>query len=288
MVLELGGGAQLLRLGGAVLAAMLVAGVVAALLIPRTDRRKAIWMAVLVVPVLIPVVVDQIELMEIRHLRVEAKRLFDEHCKSAGIRIYKTVTDVDGVFLMKRRPPNQDSDAQDAPDPYGNDLPDEAYAYTMLWGRGAAGLVLGTADAELGYSFAVLPNADGNGYIRYHLTGNKSQSGELEVRGAPATSLPRYGISWEEISSPKDREHWIAGSRLFVVDTQTREVIAERIGWMFDPGLGSQSGGRQPWSFARANACPPFRTLPNGHPWAAGQARDFVERVLIPSKESRR
>jgi hypothetical protein len=285
MVLELGGGAQLLRLAGAVVVALFIAGIVAALLVPRTGKRKAVWLAVLVVPVTAAVVSDGIESWQSSRRRQQAEEAFQEHCKTAGVRIYKKVPDVDGVLLMKRRPVDQSTSSQNAPDPYGKDLGGDAYAHTMLWGRGSLGSVLSTADKALGYRFAVIPNSNGSGYTRFELTNKKARFDAWEVAATPATTLPRYGVSWEDISSAADRERWIAGSRLFVVDTQTGEVLAERIGWIFDRGLGSEAGQRQPWLFAALDACPPLPKLPNGFPDSAGQTRDFVDRVLIPSKE---
>jgi hypothetical protein len=285
MVLELGGGAQLLRLAGAVVVALFIAGIVAALLVPRTGKRKAVWLAVLVVPVAAAVVSDGIESWQSSRRRQQAEEAFQEHCKTAGVRIYKKVQDVDGVLLMKRRPEDQSTSSQHAPDPYGKDLGGDAYAHTMLWGRDSLGYVLSTVETALGYHFVVMPNADGSGYTRFELTTKNARMDEWKVAATPVTALPRYGVSWEDISSAADRERWIAGSRLFVVDTQTGEVLAERIGWIFDRALGSDAGQRQPWLFAAAHACPPLPKLPNDFPYTLGQTRDFVERVLIPSKK---
>jgi hypothetical protein len=127
---------------------------------------------------------------------------------------------------------------------------------------------------------------DGKSYSRYERTGRREQFDALEISRAPTSSLPRYGVSYEDISSRNDRDHWIAGSRLFVVDTATGAVLAERIGWMFDNAMGSTGGYRQPWFFAAYNACPQFPTVNRNVPVQSGQTRNFVERVLIPPKES--
>ena len=42
----------------------------------------------------------------------------------------------------------------------------------------------------------------------------------------------RYGFTWEDLSSDEDRKYWIAGSLLKVVDLDTNEIVAERIGYM--------------------------------------------------------
>jgi hypothetical protein len=79
---------------------------------------------------------------------------------------------------------------------------------------------------------------------------------------------------------------------LKVVDLQTKEVIAERIGYMMDVGQGNTSGGRSPWLFAADHACPTFHRYPNpvarvpGFSVQTYQAEDFVEKVLKPTAEN--
>ena len=56
----------------------------------------------------------------------------------------------------------------------------------------------------------------------------------------------------------KDREHWVAGGSLKVIDLHTKEIVAERVGYMIDQAQGIQAGGRSPWASAQQDACPPF------------------------------
>ena len=106
---------------------------------------------------------------------------------------------------------------------------------------------------------------------------------DIQPSRAPA---PRYGIIYEDISTPEDRKFWIAGSSLKVIDTTTKEVIGERIGYMMDPGQGNKSGGRSPWFIAAHHACPAFDGINPGVP-QGGQTDIFVEKVLNPSPKSR-
>jgi hypothetical protein len=96
---------------------------------------------------------------------------------------------------------------------------------------------------------------------------------------------PRYGVTYDDISTREERDYWIAGSSLKVIDLETNEVMAERIGYMMDRGQGNDSGGRSPWLFARRDACPAFPKAPGGHPFVMYQTRDFVEKVLKPLQE---
>ncbi|MEJ8837149.1 hypothetical protein [Ramlibacter sp. AN1133] len=287
MILELGGGAQLLRLFGWVLWALIAAGLVAALVFPRTRPRKALWALLVLSPVLAMVLTGWHTRSEFQDRQAEAQRLFDEHCKTAGVRIFRTVANVDSLLLMKRRPENWDTREQYAlVDPYGTDVSGEGYAKSFLWGRDKNGHVLSTAPGPFGYRYVVMVDAKPGSYTRYELSGRRGPAGEVEVRSSATTSVPRYGVSYEDISSREDRDHWIAGSRLFVIDTQTGELLAERIGWMFDHALGQNTAARDPWAFAASKACPTFPTVNQYVPLQAGQTRDFVERVLIPSRET--
>jgi hypothetical protein len=92
-------------------------------------------------------------------------------------------------------------------------------------------------------------------------------------------------VTYDDISTREERDFWIAGSSLKVIDLQTNEVIAERIGYMMDRGQGNDSGGRAPWLFAADHACPMFAPQ-HGAAFQTYQTRKFVEKVLhtIPEK----
>jgi hypothetical protein len=94
----------------------------------------------------------------------------------------------------------------------------------------------------------------------------------------------RYGVTYDDISTREDRDYWIAGSSLKVIDLQTNEVMAERIGYMMDRGQGNRSGGRSPWLLAADNACPAFASR-HGSTAQINQTEKFVEKVLNPILE---
>jgi hypothetical protein len=245
------------------------AGVAAALLVPACWFAWGAWGS-----------------HETREMHARARAMFEARCRTAGVRIYRTVDGVDSVLLMKRRAPTANLANQYAmTDPYGDDLGGDGYALSFLWGRDEAGHVEPMASEALGYRFVVIPNEDGLGYTRFELaTGPRDQGGVLPVLRTPAEKLPRYGITWQDISSRQDREHWIAGSRLVIVDTHTGDVLAERIGWMWDDTMGATDGARHPWTEAASHACPPFPVTSGGLPYRVGQTRTFAEQVLKPRR----
>lgn len=230
-----------------------------------------------------------------------AEAMFQERCKTAGEKIYRTVEDVEGVFLMKIRPSGVNYDDQFAlTDPYGNDSTGDTYIKTFFAGfYRIPENPSPTWRRRLGYQYVeAIDPADGK---RYRYTGSVREveerlsglSGGGTVRitkfaldKTPAQgSPPRYGITYDDISTREEREYWIAGSSLKVIDLQTNEVMAERIGYMVDRAQGNTSGGRSPWLWATSHACPAFPKDPGGNPVHWNQTRIFVVKVLTPRVE---
>ena len=85
----------------------------------------------------------------------------------------------------------------------------------------------------------------------------------------------RFGISWDDISTPADRKYWVAGSRLRIVDLKDKSIVAERIGFLIEAGFGSRAGHRRPWIATRGpnTACPSIINRDHGN-------RFFVLKVL--------
>jgi hypothetical protein len=251
--------------------------------------------------------------MESRAQRAEtAHRMFRERCSRAGTRIDKTVDAVEGILLMKLRPEGINFGKQFAlDDPYGSDFGGDAYIEGFLRGSYQANNVMppnpppGTP-RHVGYRYveAVDP-ADGK---RYRYTGSRKPVRKKDVtapnvrralerdpnfdlniydfvleRSPAPGAAPRFGVTYEDISTPEEREYWIAGSSLKVIDVATGEVLAERVGYMMDPGQGIRAGGREPWLMAANNACPAFASR-HGANAQVRQTQVFVEKVLQPKE----
>jgi len=230
----------------------------------------------------------------------KAEALFQERCKTAGEKIHRTVPNVDGIFLMKIRPSKSNySDQYQMDDPYGDDLGGSGYIGSFVHGSfdrnnvGTGSIVPG-APPRHGYRYVeAIDPKDGK---RYRYTGrieepwqyNKSylQGYKRFVLDKAPTKgkSPRYGVTYDDISTREEREYWIAGSSLKVIDLKTNEVIAERIGYMMDRGQGNTSGGRAPWLLAENNACPVFAPR-HASTSQSYQTLDFTEKVLNPELE---
>lgn len=90
-------------------------------------------------------------------------------------------------------------------------------------------------------------------------------------------------MTYDDISTREERDYWIAGSSLKVIDLQTDEVIAERVGYMIDWAQGITVGGRSPWLLAADNACPEFSAR-HGATSQMFQSVRFVNKALKPKR----
>jgi len=233
------------------------------------------------------------ELQEKRERLAKAEAMFQERCKKAGEFIYRTAENVEGIFLLKLRPDRINKrDQYEMDDPYGSDLGGDAYIRLFLRARNDEGHLDSMKVGGYGYADAIDPD-DGK---RYRYTGRMDEPWQrdksyeegymrLILDKVPAPDpAPRYGVTYDDISTREERDYWIAGSSLRVIDLKTNEVMAERIGYMMDRGQGDQSGGRAPWLFAANYACPEFFPY-HGSTVQIHQTRTFVEKVLQLAKE---
>ena len=300
-LIELTGFGTLLRLVGVFFWIVVIAALVIALRVPKTRNGKIA--AVLVVVGLFVAFPGRWAWQEkqandaIRARHEKAEAMFQERCKKAGEFIHRTAEDVEGVFLLKVRPEKPGPGYQyRMDDPYGYDLTGDGYIETFLRARNEEGFL--EAMQVGGYRYV---DADTDGR-RYRYTGGIKVVGKQDVnargvqielakdpnydlniyafgldRVVAPDPAPRYGVTYDDISTKEDRDHWIAGSSLRVIDLKTGEVMAERIGYMIDPGQGNDSGGRAPWLLAKQTGCP--------YPPDFGQTRNFVEKTLKPRME---
>lgn len=252
---------------------------------------------------------------ELSERQKTAMAMFKERCKKAGEKIYRTVENVEGVYLMKLRPSEINYDDQfKLDDPYGRDLGGVGYIQTFLRGGFRGKDMPEGGPPRLGYLYVEAEDSDGRRYrytggvkavrkkdptapgVQFELKRNPNYDlniYEFVIDKKPAPGAPpRYGVTYDDISTREEREHWIAGSSLKVIDLHSNEVIAERVGYMVDWAQGSKAGGRSPWLFAADNACPSFlrnfkvigpRAGP-AFPSQKYQTLDFVEKILKPSK----
>lgn len=323
-MIELGPGAGLIRMVGWIFWLVIIGAFVGAALIPKTKTNKAI--ALLAVTVLFLVfpgrrVWEMKREAEAKGSRLaKAEAMFQEHCKTAGEKIDRTVYGVEGILLMKLRPKGYNhGDQYRMDDPYGSDMGGDGYIKSFLRGNETRQAEFAPG-APLRYGYHYVEAVDPQDGKKYRFVGTKKVVGrkdvdspniQNELKRNPNFDLnnydfvldktpspgpaPRYGVTYDDISTRDDREYWIAGSALRIIDLQTNEVIAERIGYMMDRGQGALStgGSQAAWLRAANHACPGFQRNPN-RPISPGRAssaqayqtEDFVEKILKPKLEN--
>jgi hypothetical protein len=221
---------------------------------------------------------------------------FEMRCKSAGEKITRTVENVEGVVWMKWRPKYiNESEQFKLEDPYGHDCGEADCIEQLL--RINTGLELDPKKEQprqVGYRFVEsIDPADKKAY-RYTLNLYRPHDRDpkwletlvrTELLKQPVDRpSARYGITWDDISTREDREKWIAGGSLKVIDLQTNEVLAQRVGYMLDRSQGEYRNGPTPWGMAKRTACPPL-AKPDGTPFYSNRHHQFLfEKVLKPAK----
>jgi len=233
------------------------------------------------------------------------EQYFDHLCKTeAGEFIFKTVENVEGIFQMRPRPLATDYELQHLyalEDPYGtygseNNL-QESYinpsSSDYVKQKSEKGYVLYKQIPH--YQFLeklILPHSpvrtDSFKYFRYRRPDTDKLIFEDGQYFYPRNEQPkmieeqtkelksRYGFTWRGIKRQHDRELGIVGGELIVLDLKTNEVLAVRRGYLMSGNIRDIAGGI--W-WLGAQACP-LRPV-----WAK---REFIQKVLRPSKESKR
>jgi hypothetical protein len=155
---------------------------------------------------------------------------------------------VEGVLLEKIRSKKINfSDQFLLDDPYGRDLGEDGYISSFLRVPSEP-----TGAESQGYLFVDVKDKAGK-LTRYQLQRKNSPAGVPytvlnEIQNTD--KVANFSIDYADISTPTDREHWIAGGKLQITDVNTKQLIAERTGFIFDRGLGNVGGGRGPWEAA--------------------------------------
>ena len=193
-----------------------------------------------------------------------AKAVFDERCKDAGYKIYKTVEDVEGVTLLKVWPDRDlskgDLDDQmweyaGLPRMFSGQVYIEGFLYWRIWdlrnseyknhGNGA----LNQADLSKyknedagryinvnSYQYVdVLENGE---YQRYQYLNLFDLSPDNSLTNKQINKPSRYTIDFENPVIPEDRKWWIATTKATIKDSQTNELLAEANWYTMHGGQG--------------------------------------------------
>lgn len=238
----------------------------------------------------------------------DGKTLFHEKCATvAGEKIYRKVENVEGLLLMKVRPPAGDTEwsnrdwpgAAFARETTGDGFITSFLAYEHAFGPAlhetSAAPVSSTNRGYIntdrrpgglpGYRWVeVIDAKDGR---RYRYTGRWEEPWQKDknwLKGyikfyldktPSASQSPRYGVTYDDHVIPEERYLGVASSTIKVIDLQTQEVLGEMIRYAWSPGAPSRVNP-SPWLTA-------YRCPQRG--WTSADTRQFTDQVLIPAKE---
>ena len=213
-----------------------------------------------------------------------SEQYFEHLCKTeAGEFIYKTVENVEGLYMMRPRKVATDYELEHLyalEDPFGHtsddDMPGAQDSYVQpvqgkylfleisLISKGESGdatkyqRYYRDEKANPGKKYQTMINGQGV-FVPYVVTDAKVP-----------TLKSRYGYTWRGITRPHDREFGIAGGELIVLDMEKNEVLSVRRGFARTGGAKNNLTGV--W-WLTAPSCPNrgLKTTPK-----------FIQQVLVP------
>lgn len=197
------------------------------------------------------------EAREARTRYETAKAIFDERCKQAGEKIYRTASGVEGITLLSVYPRASTTPSYNSyRDPMWPDaaLPEQwrgkGYISSFLDARSRL-LVKVEDDSEfIGFQYVDVLEPE-HQYQRYQWNiPEKADDPDEYLLVTPLTEpTSRYAVHYEALVDPADRQYWVAGAKVTVIDQQNNEVMATKTWYALEPGQGATGNFRWPWRF---------------------------------------
>ena len=199
-----------------------------------------------------------------------AKARFDQLCQNAGEKIYRTADNVEGILLLKvrgddekyqsnRYNPLKDQMWEDAA--VASEFEREEYVASFL-----------PYFSRAHYDYVDVLQKDGS-IIRYSGDWHMSDKPFNQEINPPHPA--RYAVTYENDVSWENRKHWIAGTTIKIIDTQTNTLMAEKTMYVFVPELGYSKFEQNPNPWGRGERC-----RPNENSYEQ-RTSTFVKRVLL-------
>ncbi len=213
------------------------------------------------------------------------EQYFEHLCKTeAGEFIYKTVENVEGLYLMRPRKEVTDDELSHLyalEDPYGhtnhevtmgeyNFVSPNRYIY---FERLTQPPRFSRTTQQFGGNKT--DEQRPQGYERF--TGYDSRHLESMKKESVQRLQSRYGFTWRGITRPHDRELGIAGGELIVLDLETKEVLGVRRGYIRSGNMKNLTGI---W-WLTGQACPTYGYR-NGRNKDFDFSYWFIGKVLKP------
>ncbi|BFU95944.1 MAG: hypothetical protein NTNFB02_26660 [Nitrospira sp.] len=198
------------------------------------------------------------------------EQYFDHLCRTeAGESIFKTVENVEGLYMMRPREQADDYKLQHLyalEDPYAysdieTDAPQRLFINPPWWRY---------QFFEIRKADSTLERDSGTHYLRYF--GYVQDKSPMSVEES-SSLRSRYGYTWRGIKRPHDRELGIVGGELIVMDLQSNEVLAVRRGFIRSGDVRNNMTGV--W-WLGGHVCPKYKH-------ANAYTYEFVSKVIRPT-----
>ena len=204
-----------------------------------------------------------------------AKARFDQLCQNAGEKIYRTADNVDGILLLKVR---------------GDDEKYQSNRYNPLKDQMWEDAAVESESRRENYIKSFLPSRSNVFYsyvdvlqkdqsVTRYMAWSQNGSWIVDKQTNPHPRA-RYAVTYENDISWENRKHWIAGTTIKIIDTQTNELMAEKTMYAFVPELGYSKFEQNPNPWGRGERCP-------GEDPYDQKAITFSSKVLIPLNQSK-
>ena len=179
-----------------------------------------------------------------------AKARFDQLCQNAGEKIYRTADNVDGILLLKVR-----GDDEKYQDNSYNPRKDQMWEDAAIESESKREEYVASFlpyYSSVHYDNVDVLQKDGS-IIRY--SGNWSRYAKPFDQEENPPHPARYAVTYENDVSWENRKHWIAGTTIKVIDTQTNTLMAEKTMDVFVPELGYTKFEQNPNPWGRGDRC---------------------------------
>ena len=209
-----------------------------------------------------------------------AKARFDQLCQNAGEKIYRTADNVDGILLLKVRGDDekyQSNRYNPRKDQMWEDAAVESGWFRNGYIDGFLPYAMHNFQGSSGYKYVDVLQKD-NSIIRYSGDWQITIDHPFHIEPNPRHPA-RYAVTYENDVSWENRKHWIAGTTIKVIDTQTNTLMAEKTMYVFVPELGYSKFEQNPNPWGRGKRCDP-----DENPYRQRTAT-FVLKVLFPPSQ---
>lgn len=195
---------------------------------------------------------------QLQNFLAKSEPYFAEKCKSAGVFIYeKDIPSQDSVYIMKPFE-KEFLDYKNLQyiehDFFNHPINRSTYVSKGMERPGQLLKVhrckLSIEQCNVAFDYIETYKVDPTNLVR--IENSLDSNGYDEELETPIDSIvSHYGITWEDISTKEDRDHWVAGGKRQIIDLNNNKIVAEVIGYVMftNPYVGYTA-----WE--RVNQCP--------------------------------